>query len=34
VLMKSFDTDSPVFQRMKRLGRGRISVKKREGSAR
>jgi GH15 family glucan-1,4-alpha-glucosidase len=34
VLMNSFSPASPVFQRMKRLGRGRVSVKKREGSTR
>jgi hypothetical protein len=34
VLMNSFNPASPVFRRMRRLGRGRVSVKKREGSAR
>jgi GH15 family glucan-1,4-alpha-glucosidase len=34
ILMNTFTPASPVLQRMKRLGRGRVSVKKREGSAR
>jgi hypothetical protein len=34
VLMDTFSPSSPVFQRMRRLGRSKVSVKKREGSAR
>jgi GH15 family glucan-1,4-alpha-glucosidase len=34
VLMDTFNPASPVFQRMKRLGRSKLSVKKREGSPR
>jgi GH15 family glucan-1,4-alpha-glucosidase len=34
VLMNTFNPTSPVFQRMKRLGRSKVSVKKREGSPR
>jgi GH15 family glucan-1,4-alpha-glucosidase len=34
VLMNTFNPTSPVFQRMKALGRSKLSVKKREGSTR
>jgi hypothetical protein len=34
VLMNSFNPSSPVFQRMKRLGRGKMAVKRRDGSTR
>jgi len=32
--MNTFNPTSPVYQRMKRLGRSKLSVKKREGSSR
>jgi GH15 family glucan-1,4-alpha-glucosidase len=34
VLMNAFNPTSPVFQRMKRLGRGKMAVKRRDGSTR
>ena len=34
MLMNSFNASSPVFQRMKRLGRGKMAVKRRDGSTR
>jgi GH15 family glucan-1,4-alpha-glucosidase len=34
LLMNSFNPASPVYQRMKRLGRSKVAVKKREGSTR
>jgi GH15 family glucan-1,4-alpha-glucosidase len=34
VLMDTFNPSSPVFQRMRRLGRSKVAVKKREGSSR
>src|SRR3984957_17819835 len=34
VMMNQFNPSSPVFQRMKRLGRGKIAVKRRDGSTR
>jgi GH15 family glucan-1,4-alpha-glucosidase len=34
VLMNTFNPTSPVFQRMKRLGRSKVAVKKRAGSTR
>jgi hypothetical protein len=34
MLMNAFNPSSPVFQRMKRLGRGKMAVKRRDGSIR
>jgi hypothetical protein len=34
MLVNAFNPSSPVFQRMKRLGRGKMAVKRRDGSTR
>jgi hypothetical protein len=34
IMMNQFNPSSPVFQRMKRLGRGKMAVKRRDGSTR